>query len=119
MSVRLLIWSGSSVSFIKSAPTFLSSSLIFSLDTLSHNDSIVTATSKTFQIQADVLQESVLGPLLYRLYTADISTTARIHIATYTDDTAILASYNRYEDATKKSSNLGQCHSHLGSAMKN
>lgn len=43
-------------------------------------------------IQSGVPQGSVLGPVLYTLYTSDFPTSDSVTIATYADDTAILAS---------------------------
>jgi retron-type reverse transcriptase len=46
--------------------------------------------SELKSIHAGVPQGTVLGPLLYLLYTADFSTSSRTFIATFADDTSIL-----------------------------
>lgn len=45
------------------------------------------------RITSDVPQGSVLGPILYTIYTADLPTMDTTTIATYADDTAILATH--------------------------
>ncbi|CAB0039188.1 unnamed protein product [Trichogramma brassicae] len=45
-----------------------------------------------YEIRAGVPQGSVLGPILYSLYTADIPTSHAITTATYADDTALISS---------------------------
>lgn len=49
-------------------------------------------TSEINEISAGVPQGSVLGPILYTLYTADLPPSPQVMIATYADDTALLAS---------------------------
>lgn len=49
-------------------------------------------TSSICQINAGVPQGSVLGPVLYTIYTSDMPIEDNVTIATYADDTAILAS---------------------------
>lgn len=48
--------------------------------------------SEFHPIKAGVPQGSVLGPILYQLYTTDIPKSDKTTIATFADDTAILAS---------------------------
>ena len=45
-------------------------------------------------IHSGVRQGSILGPILYSLYTADLPTTGQTITATYADDTAILATHH-------------------------
>jgi len=49
-------------------------------------------TSELCEIAAGVPQGSVLGPVLYTLYTSDIPQSQDITVATFADDTALLAS---------------------------
>lgn len=47
--------------------------------------------SDIYEIKAGIPQGSVLGPILYTIYMHDMPTTSDTTIATYADDTAILA----------------------------
>lgn len=49
--------------------------------------------SELYKIEAGVPQGSVLSPILYTLYTADIPTHPEVLMATFADDTALLASH--------------------------
>lgn len=49
-------------------------------------------TSNFYEILAGVPQGSVLGPVLYTLYTYDLPQTPGVTVATFADDTALLAS---------------------------
>ncbi|GAB0086705.1 hypothetical protein DMENIID0001_008600 [Sergentomyia squamirostris] len=50
-------------------------------------------SSDLFPVRAGVPQGSILGPVLYSLYTADIPVAPQTTIATYADDTVIMASH--------------------------
>jgi hypothetical protein len=49
--------------------------------------------TKLYTIQSAVPQDSILGPILYSIFTADLPETEQIITATYADDKAILASH--------------------------
>jgi hypothetical protein len=52
------------------------------------------ATTNLHPIKAGVPQGSVLGPILYLLYTSDLPTSTSVTTGTFADDTAILASHS-------------------------
>ena len=52
-------------------------------------------------IKTGVPQGSVLGPILYTLYTANIPTTTNSTVLTFADDTAILVRHTNPETAVK------------------
>jgi hypothetical protein len=54
------------------------------------------------QIKAGVPQGSVIGPILYLLYTSDIPTTEDTLLATFADDTAVLTKGTDFEEAAVK-----------------
>lgn len=60
------------------------------------------AVSEYYQVKAGVSQGGVLGPILYLLYTANIPTNKHTTIATYADDTAIMAVGDTQTIATTK-----------------
>ena len=58
--------------------------------------------SKLNKIEAGVPQGSVLGPILYLLYTRDIPENNEVTIATFADDTAIMAVGNDIQETAKR-----------------
>lgn len=56
--------------------------------------------SEIVRINAGIPQGSVLGPVLYTIFTSDMPISDNVTIATYADDTAILASSNCPNDAS-------------------
>jgi len=52
------------------------------------------------KINSEVPQDRVLGPMLYLLYTADLSVALGTTTATYGDNTAILVAHNNHIKAS-------------------
>ena len=63
--------------------------------------SVKGTNSRLKYIKAGVPQGSILGPLLYNIYTNDIPLSSRTHLAIYADDTAIYTSSWNPSQATK------------------
>jgi hypothetical protein len=60
------------------------------------------AHTSLYPILAGVLQDTILGPILYTIFTADLPEAEQTLTATYADDTAILASHEDPIVATSK-----------------
>ena len=58
-------------------------------------------TSKFHKIEAGVPQGSVLGPVLYTIFTSDLPQAPGITVATFADDTAVLASDKDPKEASR------------------
>lgn len=58
--------------------------------------------SELKEIKAGVPQGSVLGPILYLLYTCDLPTLENNVVATFADDTAVMAIADTNEETTSK-----------------
>lgn len=61
------------------------------LDKRCYEVKINNETSDPCEIKSGVPQGSILGPVLYLIFTADLPTTDKTSTATYADDTAILS----------------------------
>lgn len=54
------------------------------------------------EINAGVPQGSILGPILYLVYTSDLPEMENIKVATFADDTALMATGRNIEESTSK-----------------
>lgn len=59
-------------------------------------------TSNMYEINSGVPQGSILGPVLYLIFTADLPTHASTTTATYADDTAILSTHENQDSASDR-----------------
>lgn len=57
---------------------------------------------KLYPIKSGIPQGSVLGPVLYLLFTADLPITHNITIGTYADDTALMAIHKNPQIASQQ-----------------
>lgn len=57
--------------------------------------------SNIHQIEAGIPQGSVLGPVLYTIFTYDMPTTDDVTVATYADDTAFISSHKSPSEASR------------------
>lgn len=68
-----------------------------------------TEMTALYPINSGVPQGSVLGPILYLLYTADLPTNENITTSTYADDTAVLAVHqNPFEAAAQLQNHINK-----------
>ena len=61
--------------------------------------------SEDYPIEAGVPQGSVLGPLLYLIFTADLPTSNQVFLSTFADDTAILSTHPNPQTASMQLKN--------------
>lgn len=58
--------------------------------------------SEIIQVKKGVPQGSILGPLLYLLYTNEITEVSQEHLILYADDTSMIISENSWNEATER-----------------
>lgn len=58
-------------------------------------------TSQMYEINSGVPQGSILGPVLYLIFTADLPTVSYTTTATYADDTAVLSVHENHDAASQ------------------